>query len=113
MDACSPGKELVTPYTFCVCDVKKSTEHVVDVCGGYQGDPLTLLSPLTEVESLARGTHLWGDAVLVPHVWLPPPFVSTLQFSLEPTLACRAWPTSLRPQGWLFAAHLPRCSLCR
>lgn len=52
-----------------------------------------------------------GDVTLVSQVWLLPAFPSTLQFPPDPRSGYRAQPSSLHPQGQLFAAHPPHCSL--
>lgn len=43
------------------------------------------------------------DANLVSQIWLSPAFAGR---------ACKAQPTSLQPQGQLFAVHLPHCRRC-
>lgn len=103
--------ELVSLHV-CVRDVKKSTEHMVDMWGVIVRqraqawcDPLTLLSP----SHRGQGTHLWGVLTWCPKSGCPLPLLTDYSLLSTTGLACRASPVSLQPQGQLLAAHLPHC----
>lgn len=115
------------PYIFCICGIQKSIKLMVDMWDTLSDEGLGLSagraphtpeswkeglpSHLRDEEIKAQRSGITGskypaydrDANLVSQIRLSPAF---------PDRACRAQPTSLQPQGQVFAVHLPHCSHC-